>query len=153
MIVYTCPECGRDLTELMLASCPPIPQYQCLHCGWTEDVSKRQGKIIRIPFDEKENEDEYLKELVDKWKEQGLLKDIEEEKVPSLNTFPFMSEACKFCSNNPANGGSGICNCTIPYMNQTIISGESNYNSPITTTTTAQSLHYAKQEMTDKIIS
>ena len=27
---------------------------------------------------------------------------------------------CDGCSNNPKNGGSGICNCTLPYMqNQT----------------------------------
>lgn len=26
-------------------------------------------------------------------------------------------DPCKYCSNNPKNGGSGICNCTIPYMN------------------------------------
>lgn len=25
----------------------------------------------------------------------------------------FTSEACKGCSNNPANGGSGNCNCTL----------------------------------------
>ena len=25
-------------------------------------------------------------------------------------------ECCKRCSNNPANGGSGICNCTLPYF-------------------------------------
>ena len=23
---------------------------------------------------------------------------------------------CNGCSNNPKNGGSGICNCTLPYM-------------------------------------
>ncbi len=27
------------------------------------------------------------------------------------------TDPCKYCSNNPRNGGSGICNCTIPYMN------------------------------------
>ena len=29
------------------------------------------------------------------------------------DTFP---SVCDQCSNNPKNGGSGICNCTIPYM-------------------------------------
>lgn len=23
------------------------------------------------------------------------------------------SEACKYCQNNPANGGSGVCNCIL----------------------------------------
>jgi hypothetical protein len=25
-------------------------------------------------------------------------------------------DCCNGCSNNPKNGGSGICNCTLPYM-------------------------------------
>lgn len=28
-------------------------------------------------------------------------------------------EACKNCPNNPTNGGSGMCSCTIPYMTPT----------------------------------
>ena len=28
----------------------------------------------------------------------------------------FEYNCCKNCSNNPANGGSGICNCTLPYF-------------------------------------
>lgn len=24
-----------------------------------------------------------------------------------------MSQACKYCSNNPQNGGSGVCHCTL----------------------------------------
>ena len=28
-------------------------------------------------------------------------------------------DCCKNCPNNPANGGSGICNCTLPYFQQT----------------------------------
>jgi hypothetical protein len=35
---------------------------------------------------------------------------------------------CDGCSNNPKNGGSGICNCTLPYMqnptNYTVPSGD-----------------------------
>ena len=30
----------------------------------------------------------------------------------------FEYNCCKNCSNNPANGGSGICNCTLPYFEQ-----------------------------------
>lgn len=25
-------------------------------------------------------------------------------------------DPCKDCSNNPKNGGSGVCHCTLPYM-------------------------------------
>lgn len=33
---------------------------------------------------------------------------------PVTNSFDY--ECCKHCSNNPANGGSGICYCVLPYM-------------------------------------
>ncbi len=29
------------------------------------------------------------------------------------------TDPCKNCSNNPDNGGSGVCFCTIPYFNKT----------------------------------
>ena len=29
-------------------------------------------------------------------------------------------DCCTECSNNPKNGGSGICNCTLPYMQNPI---------------------------------
>lgn len=28
-------------------------------------------------------------------------------------------DCCKGCSNHPANGGSGICHCVLPYMTTT----------------------------------
>ena len=55
------------------------------------------------------------------------------EKVNKNNTEPFplptkldskiqylesdIPDYCKHCANHPSNGGSGICNCTLPYMN------------------------------------
>lgn len=30
-------------------------------------------------------------------------------------------DCCDGCSNNPKNGGSGICNCTLPYMQNPIM--------------------------------
>lgn len=30
-------------------------------------------------------------------------------------------DVCDGCSNNPKNGGSGICNCTIPYFDNPIM--------------------------------
>ena len=32
-----------------------------------------------------------------------------------------MPSSCDGCSNNPKNGGSGICNCTIPYFENPIM--------------------------------
>lgn len=50
---------------------------------------------------------------------------------------PYEYECCKCCANNPANGGSGICNCTLPYFERSI-----SYNTatPTTTTTTTTNL-------------
>ena len=42
---------------------------------------------------------------------------------PSYN-FNFTADACKNCRNNPANGGSGICNCMLGIMNKATCSIE-----------------------------
>lgn len=45
-----CPKCGNDLSELVIATFPPIPQKICSNCGW-----KWEGKretVVRVPFDE-----------------------------------------------------------------------------------------------------
>ena len=34
MIVYTCPKCGENLRETMIATYPPIPRKECPNCGW-----------------------------------------------------------------------------------------------------------------------
>jgi len=33
-----------------------------------------------------------------------------------FNGFSSDIDPCSGCSNHPANGGSGMCHCTIPYM-------------------------------------
>lgn len=48
-------------------------------------------------------QDEWLTKYWGKW--IGL-------ESPEIN-YP---DCCDECSNNPKNGGSGICNCTLPYM-------------------------------------
>ena len=47
MIIYTCPECGGDLQEMVLDSYPPIYKKECLKCGWTEN---RMDETVRIPY-------------------------------------------------------------------------------------------------------
>ena len=32
---------------------------------------------------------------------------------PNINNIP---TCCQRCSNHPSNGGSGVCHCTLPYM-------------------------------------
>lgn len=41
----------------------------------------------------------------------------------------FNYECCAQCPNNPKNGGSGVCHCTLPYMN-----GHGPYSITYTTT-------------------
>ena len=54
------------------------------------------------------------------------LAEIAQEYLRELN-YPIqqynldMSSSCDKCSNNPKNGGSGICNCTIPYFENPIM--------------------------------
>lgn len=48
IIIETCPKCGHDLTDLVLATYPPIPQKKCFGCGW-EWTGERE-EIVRVPF-------------------------------------------------------------------------------------------------------
>ena len=44
---------------------------------------------------------------------------IIEDEEPVYITSPYRNlwdDSCAFCPNNPKNGGSGICLCTIPLM-------------------------------------
>jgi hypothetical protein len=48
MIIETCPKCGHDLTNFILASNPPIPQKICHACGWS--WTGKPEEVVRIPF-------------------------------------------------------------------------------------------------------
>ena len=52
MIIYTCPECGHDLVDLLLTAKPFVIKKECLNCGWTGNI--KPENIVRIPFDENE---------------------------------------------------------------------------------------------------
>lgn len=88
-IIYTCPKCGADVEELVLASNPPQYQKRCRSCGWTYTDTEREG-VVRIPF-----VDPRIRTDLDNL---------------NLRSTP---EPCKSCSNHPSNGGSGICFCTL----------------------------------------
>ena len=84
-IIETCPECGSDLLYEQLMAYPPIRIRRCAECGWSYS---EQEEVIRVPF-----------------------------QIPShyasLISSGFSSSACINCSNNPNNGGSGMCGCTL----------------------------------------
>lgn len=35
IIVETCPKCGAELQNIVIATFPPIPKKQCYRCGWS----------------------------------------------------------------------------------------------------------------------
>lgn len=103
-IIETCPKCGHDLTDLVLTTYPPIPQKKCFNCGW--EWTGKPEEVVRVPF--------------------GGHTYTSDRTTPSLNDYiveryvpiqpsdtAYDSSPCKYCSNNPRNGGSGICHCII----------------------------------------
>jgi len=91
-VVFTCPNCGADLEGGQLLSDPPVPFMRCPECEfiWYGRVPKDQ---LRIPL---------LPSTPYDWNTSG-------EYIP---------EFCRNCGNHPSNGGSGICNCVLPYFGQ-----------------------------------
>lgn len=100
-IIETCPKCGHDLIDIMIATYPPIPRKECWSCGWSWEGEPEE--VVRVPFG-------------------GNAINITEQ--PSLNDYlnsslkdslvgNFKQSPCDNCSNNPKNGGSGICNCIL----------------------------------------
>ena len=115
MIIETCPKCGHDLHDLVLATYPPIPQKKCFNCGW--EWTGVQEKVERIPFNESINKSNLIvDDLVD------LVNNNLQVNGYNLNDTTvgsFEQSACVNCSNNPKNGGSGICHCTLGLPNIT----------------------------------
>lgn len=94
IIIETCPKCGHDLIDTMIAVYPPIPQKMCPSCGWHWEGEP--DKVVRIPFGGNMTPDTLTNFM---------------PMHPSLQ--PFDNSACVHCSNNPKNGGSGFCHCTL----------------------------------------
>ena len=90
-IIETCPKCGHDLVDLVIATYPPIPQKKCFSCGW-EWPGERE-EVVRVPFGGNTYTERYT------------------PVQPSDAAYD--SSPCKYCSNNPRNGGSGICHCIL----------------------------------------
>ena len=139
IIIETCPKCGHDLMDLVIATYPPIPQKKCFSCGWSWEGEREE--VIRVPFGgnslEMASNNSYLNDFLKMGyseKESTVLADlavttdtmysntidITEATNTLMNTLvnPFLKEifendACANCSNNPKNGGSGICFCTL----------------------------------------
>lgn len=109
MIIFTCPKCGHDLINYMLTSDPPLEKKECLNCGWSKYIYQREN--IRIPF--------YEMREVTLEEQKSIQKHIDQISKPTGVSFYdscddfSVSSACVNCSNNPKNGGTGICFCTL----------------------------------------
>lgn len=83
IIIETCPKCGHDLHDLVIATYPPIPRKECWSCGWSWEGEPEE--VIRMPFGGNGLKlDEYtsLNCIVDEITE----KEIQEHLASSINT-------------------------------------------------------------------
>lgn len=130
VIIETCPVCGGDLLNVMLACYPPIPRKECHRCGWSWEG--KQEEIVRVPFKE-DTSDLALKgnhtPVIDGLQSQHteipyaplkgyggtVLENIDfgETNVTTKLIDDYKNNPCKNCPNHPDNGGSGICNCIL----------------------------------------
>lgn len=116
IIIETCPNCGHDLQDLIIATYPPIPQKKCFHCGWSWEGEREE--VIRRPFGGNANNKTTVTTL------NGATNTL--ATIPTLNDYlnddnflkgspdiNFKQSPCDGCSNNVKNGGSGNCNCIL----------------------------------------
>lgn len=115
MIIETCPKCGHDLMNEALMTYPPIPRKVCYNCGWSWEGKREE--IVRVPFGGNANTRTTVTTLSGSAKTQTTVATLNDYlNVDSLKgslVDNFEQSACANCSNNPKNGGSGICHCTL----------------------------------------
>ncbi len=88
---YNCPDC-----EVRLNTCEACQRYyaaQKYNGKGGETWFSDKGKIVHIPLD-------FPDSII--W--------TKDSNIP---------DCCKHCNAHPTNGGSGICNCTLPYITTT----------------------------------
>ena len=99
-IIETCPRCGADLIDVVIATCPEIVRKECWSCGWASNGEKEE--VVRIPFGGNSNLSCTTETITN---------------IPFTPMGPsdkaYNGSPCDYCSNNPKNGGSGICHCIL----------------------------------------
>ena len=123
-VVYTCPKCGSDIDEAVLCTYPPRYLKYCknMSCGWSHMEIPEEDAVVRIPYEEPAKPQEW-KEPVDPWK-YGIKPDAGY----------YIPECCRNCQNHPSNGGSGVCNCTLPSMTWSETKGKISFSNNGTST-------------------
>lgn len=103
VIIETCPICGHDLIDTVLCTYPPRPHKNCPYCGWSWTGEPEEVK--RVPFGGNSNYETYRSNA-------GNIITLRNPPMTPSDIF-YKAPPCHTCSNNPANGGSGICNCVL----------------------------------------
>lgn len=97
-------------------------------------IAECMEPVVSNTFDKQQ--DEWVRKYLGKW--VGL--------EPQIN-YP---DCCDGCSNNPKNGGSGICNCTLPYMqNPTLYATNASMDDYCMTATTSTGAYIFGKEKPD----
>ena len=117
IIIETCPKCGHDLMDEVICTYPPIPKKSCYNCGWS--WTGEPEEVVRVPFG---GNSLIIDDSVDLLKYDKL--EVNLDDITLLNNFnlddvkisSFAQSSCVNCSNNPKNGGNGICFCTLGQM-------------------------------------
>lgn len=108
IIIETCPRCGHDLANFNVATYPPIPAKYCFACGWKWEGEPEE--LVRVPF----GGNTYLTKTNKDYRALDESNYIEKRFVPmQLSDAAYDGSPCEHCSNNPKNGGSGICHCIL----------------------------------------
>ena len=96
-IIETCPKCGHDIHSMVLTTNPPQEGKMCPNCGWSYIFKNNSDDVVRVPFDPNRHPFGYDERVI------NYCDDSAQENDP-----------CRSCPNDPRNGGSGICLCTVP---------------------------------------
>lgn len=99
-IIETCPRCGADLIDVVIAACPEIIRKECWSCGWASQGEKEE--IVRIPFGGNRS-----------WSNTTEINKSIRYTPMGPSDKAYNGSPCDYCSNNPKNGGSGICHCIL----------------------------------------
>ena len=110
IVIETCPKCGHDLIDTVICTYPPIPRKECPNCDWYWEGEREE--VMRVPF----GGNSYTTQKPIKLNDYTVINGYNLEDATINN---FTQSACENCSNNPENGGSGICNCTLGQMQVT----------------------------------